>query len=236
MREVDEAVRQDEVTSFAKKYGWPIGIAFVVGMAAFGGILLWQDHSEGELEAESEAIIAAFDELEAGNADIADEELAALADSDSVGPRSVSALARAGIALQEGRIEDGVALYEGVAADAEAPQAIRDLATLRLVLAQYDDMQPQQVIDRLGPLAVPDNAYFGSAGELVAIAYLAQEKPEKAGPLLASIAKDENVPNTLRSRTRQLAGVLGYDAIEDVEKTLAEVGGGAAPAAPQLAQ
>jgi hypothetical protein len=44
------------------------------------------------------------------------------------------------------------------------------------------------------------------------------------------------VPQTLRSRTRQLAGLLGYDAVEDVDETLAELresqeGAGAPPAA-----
>ena len=45
----------------------------------------------------------------------------------------------------------------------------------------------------------------------------------EAGPLFAAISKDKNAPASLRSRTRQLAGVLGVDAIDDVDKTLAEI-------------
>jgi hypothetical protein len=84
-------------------------------------------------------------------------------------------------------------------------------------------MQPQQVVDRLQPLAKPGNPWFGSAGELMAFAYLKQGKQDLAGPLFAAIAKDEDVPRTLRSRSRQMAGLLGFDAVEDVDATLAQM-------------
>src|SRR5690606_23932546 len=66
-------------------------------------------------------------------------------------------------------------------------------------------------------------SWFGSAGELVGMAYLKQDKKELAGPLFAEIAKDESVPGSLRSRARQLAGLLGYDAVVDVDAALAEM-------------
>ncbi len=71
-------------------------------------------------------------------------------------------------------------------------------------------MKPDDVIARLKPLAKPGNPWFGSAGELVAMAYLKQGKRDLAGPLFASIAKDENAPKSMRSRARQMAGMLGY--------------------------
>jgi hypothetical protein len=83
------------------------------------------------------------------------------------------------------------------------------------VSIRFDSLPPQQVIDRLKPLAVPGNAWFGSAGELVGMAYLKQGKPELAGPLFAAIGKNTEVPSSLRSRMRQVAGQLGYDAGTD---------------------
>jgi hypothetical protein len=113
----------------------------------------------------------------------------------------------------------GPRLFAAIAADETAPQAYRDLAAIREVSLRFDAMTPQQVIDRLKPLAVPGNAWFGSAGELVGMAYLKQGKPELAGPLFAAIGKDEAMPNTLRSRMRQIAGQLGYDAGSDIPET-----------------
>ena len=225
MREVDEAVRQDEVSTFARKYGWALGIGLVLALAAFGGFLLWQSRSESQLEAASEQLTAALDELEAGNLDIADDELTAVAAGDSQAAAAIATLLRGGIAMEQGRGAEAVKLFAAIANDDDLPSELRDLGAIRLMGAQFDDVAPQVVIDRLGPIAVPGNAYYGSAGELVAFAYLAQEKPAEAGPLLVAIAKDDTVPQSIRARTRQLAGLLGFDAIEDVEETIAELGG-----------
>ncbi|HYD24458.1 MAG TPA: tetratricopeptide repeat protein [Croceibacterium sp.] len=223
LREVDEAVRQDQVGTFAKRYGWALGGGLVLALAAFGGWLFWSDHREGQLEAKSETLVKALDQIDAGQVAEADAGLEALA-ADGSSATAVSAkLARAGIALRDNRRDEALALYEGIAADGDAPQAYRDLATVRVVAARFDELPPQQVVDRLKPLATPGNPWFGSAGEMVGMAYVAQGKDNLAGPLFAAIAKDETVPRTLRSRTRQLAGLLGYDAVVDVDQTLAEM-------------
>ncbi|WAT17849.1 tetratricopeptide repeat protein [Aurantiacibacter sp. MUD11] len=229
MREVDEAVRQDEVGDFAKKYGWPLGIAFALGIAAFGGILFWQDRSEGELEAQSEQLIQAIDELEAGNREIADGELAMLAEGEG-GVATMAAMLRAGIAIEDERPADAVAIYDRISGNADLPAELRDIATIRGVSVQYDEMQPQDVVARVGPIAVPDSPYYGSAAELVANAYIDQGQEDQAGALLVELAGNDDVPASIRDRARRLAGMLGFDAIEDVDATLAEITGEEAPA------
>ena len=234
LREVDEAVRQDQLGTVAKRYGALIIAGVVLAVAAFGGWLWWQDSRESQLEERSETLVTVLDQLEGGQIAQAQGDLATLA-ADGSSATAVSAkLAQAAIALNQNRQADAVKALDQVAADDDAPQAYRDLAAIRSVAAQFEDMQPQAVIDRLKPLATPGNPWFGSAGELVALAYLKQGKENLAGPLLAEIAKDEAVPQTLRARTRQLAGVLGYDAVVDVDQTLREMreetGTGSAPA------
>ena len=61
MREVDEAVRQDETAQFARRYGTIIVAAVVVTLAAFGGWLFWQDYREGQLEEGSVEFVTALD-------------------------------------------------------------------------------------------------------------------------------------------------------------------------------
>lgn len=223
LREVDEAVRQDQFGGVAKRYGWPIAGAMLAALAAFGGWLLWQDSREGEMETRSEKLVTAFDQLEAGRMPEGEATLTELAKEGSSAPALAAKLARAGIALNQNRRADAAKLYQSVADDGDAARPYRDLAAIRLMALRFDDVEPQVVIDRLKPLATPGNAWFGSAGELVAMAYLKQGKENLAGPLFAEIAKDEDVPESLRSRTRQLAGLLGYDAIVDVDKALAEM-------------
>lgn len=223
LREVDDAVRKDQLDSAVKQYGWSIAGALALGLAAFGGWLYWSDHREGQIEERSEKLVAAFDRLEAGQIEQAGEDLVALSEDGSSATAISAKLARAGIALRDNRQAEAIELYESIAGDADAPKPYRDLAMIRSVAAQFDKLEPQVVIDRLKPLATPGNPWFGSAGELVAMAYMKQGNEELAGPLFAAIAKDEDVPQTLRSRTRQLAGLLGYDAVTDVDQTLAEL-------------
>ena len=148
LREVDEAVRQDEVGTLVKRHGWKIGGALVLALALFGGWLFWSDRQEGQLEETSEQFVTALDQLDAGQIRPADEQLADLAQGSTA--TAVSArLARAAIALRENRRQDAVNMLESIASDADAPQAYRDLANVRLVALQFDRMEPQQVVDRL---------------------------------------------------------------------------------------
>lgn len=223
LREVDEAVRQDQLTTFMARYGIPLGAAIVLGLLAFGGWLWWHHRHEAALEQTSEELVKAADQLEAGHVATADKALAELGSSPSDGASAVARLVQAGIAFQQGKRDGAVRLYAEVAADEAAPQPYRDLATLREISINYEKMKPDDVVKRLQPLAVPGSPFFGSAGELLGAAYLDQNKPNLAGPLFAAIAKDKTVPQSLRSRARQLSGLLGVDAIEDVDKTLEEL-------------
>lgn len=225
MREIDEAVRKDDAAEFAKKYGLPIGGLLAVFLAGLGFYLLyWQPSQEAALEAESEAIIQAQDASEDGNFDAVVEKLTGLADSDTPGVRTSARFMLAGAALEQDRIEDAVKFYKQIADDTEAPAALRDFARLREVASNYDDRKPADIIARLKDLAVPGNKLFGSAGELVAFAHLEAGDKKQAGALFSQMAKDEGVPETLRLRARQMAGLLGVDAIEDVEQLLEDAG------------
>jgi len=223
LREVDEAVRQDQLTTFVSSYGKPLGAAILLGLSAFGGWLWWSHSSESEMEETSEEIIKAADQLDAGNLANAEAAFSELESSSNDAGRTVARLTKAGLALQQGKRDGAARLYGQVAADSGAPKPYRDFATVREIAINYEKMKPEDVVQRLQPLAVPGSPFFGSAGELLGAAYLDQNKRDLAGPLFAAIAKDENVPQSLRSRARQLSGLLGVDAIEDVDKTLEEL-------------
>lgn len=237
LREVDEAVRQDDLLSFGQRYGRQLAIAAVLLVVGFGGYLLWQSRQQAALERESEAVITALDQAQAGNIAAAGTAASALLEEAAAGPQASARFIAAGAALRQGDNERAVRELGTLASDSSAPRALRDLATLQMVALQYDGMDKGQVIARLAPLARPGNPWFGSAGELVAMAYLDQGKRGEAGALFSRVANDPGVPEPIRSRARQMAGVLGVDAIPDVDKFLAQQrarqqGAEAAPNAP----
>lgn len=216
LREVDDALRQDQVEGFVANYGKPLAVAIVLGLTAFGGWLYWDHRQAARIEANSEAFTQALDRVQAGSLDDAKAKLMPLAADGSDANATSARLMLAGIALEQSRKADALKLYRQVAADEKAPQPLRDLANVREVTADFDAMKPQDVVDRLKPLAAPGNPWFGVAGELVGMAYLKLGRQDLAGPLFAAIARDEGVNDGLRSRARQLAAVLGVDAVDDV--------------------
>lgn len=228
-REVDEAVRQDEMVGLFKRYGKPIGALVVVGLLALAGYLYWDHSRKQSAGAVGEQFTLALDKLEVSNLDAADKELVGVIGEGGPGSVAAAKLLRGGIAQKGNKPAEAAKLFAEVAADGDAPQPFRDLATIREVSLKFDELPPQQVVDRLKPLAVPGNPWFGPAGELVGIAYLKQNRNDLAGPLFAAISRDKDVPESLRRRTRQMAGLLGVDAIDDVAKAAA----GDAPGSPQ---
>ncbi len=222
LREVDEAVRQDEATEFFRQYGKLIAVLVVVGLALFGGWLWWKDHREAQKEKVSEEYVQALDQIDAGDAAKADAALVPIAQKGTPGAAAGATMLQAGLMIAKGDNAHATTLLFKLADDKDAPQEFRNLAAIRGVSASFDTMKPDDVIARMKPLAKPGNPWFGSAGELLAAAYMKQGKKDLAGPLFASIAKDEDAPKSVRSRARQLAGEMGYDAVTDVDQVLAD--------------
>lgn len=214
LREVDDAVRASDLTTFWTRYGrWLLG-AVVAGLLAFGGWIVYHNQQQAAADVQSEAFVDAIDKLRAGQAKEARAKLATLAKADQPGYRAMAQLVEANLLGEEGDVKKAVALYGKVAADDSLPQTFRDLALIRQVSAEFDSIPPQQVVDRLKPLATAGAPWFGSAGELTALAYVKMGKENLAGPIFAQIAKQEDLPQTLRSRAQQMAGALGVDTVQ----------------------
>jgi len=232
LREVDDAVRQDQYASFASTYGKLLIAVLVLGLGGFGGYLYWDGQREAGMEVHSETLVAALDQVEAGNLATASTTLDPLLTEGEGGVQASARMLKAGIALEQGNKDEAVKLFAQIAADDSAPAALREIATIRQIATDFDAIKPEDVIARLKPLAVPGEPFFGSAGELVAMAYLELGKNAEAGTLFATMAKNEKVPEGLRSRSRQMAGLLGVDAVEDVDKVLEEMASAENAAAP----
>jgi hypothetical protein len=120
--------------------------------------------------------------------------------------------------LQRGDNAGAAKGFAAIANNASLDQPWRDLALVRQTAAEYDGLTPATVIARLKPMAVKGHPWFGSAGEMVAVAYLNSGQRPLAGKLFAEIGKDEQVPESIRSRAVQMAGALGVDAVNPAGK------------------
>jgi len=226
VREVDEALREDEMLTAIRRYAVPVGAALGVALLALGVYLGWNTHQDNVHAGQAEQVVLAIDKVDGGQQDAAFAQLAPVVQDGTDGNRAAARMLQAGIATRQGKLDSAAQLFAQIAGDDRAPKPFRDLATVRSVALNYDKMQPADIVSRLRPLAVPGAPFFGSAGEMLGMAYLKEGHQDLAAPLFGAIAQDTTVPQSLRARARQLAGELGFDAVDDVSQAPA----GSAPA------
>lgn len=212
LREVDENLRRDQATDFAKRYGKWLIAAVILFLVAVGGWLFWQNRQQQQTAAQTEELMAIYNDIATGRTRQAQVRLAPLKDSGNDIVRALALLTEAAIALDKNDRNAALANYRAIADDKAMPQSYRDLSLIRATALEFDTMKPDQVIARLEPLTKPGNPWFGTAGEMTAMAYLKQGQRERAGRLFAAIAADPQVPETLRNRAVQVAATLGIEA------------------------
>lgn len=212
-REVDEELRKEQLTSWWKRYGWAAIAAVALLLAAIAGFIWWQNEKERRAGEHAEALLKVYEDVQAGRTQGVDARLNEIAEDGSDGYRASALLTKADIALQANNEAAAIAGFKSVAEDEDLSDAYRNLALIRQTAVEYDKLPPAAVIERLRPLAQAGNPWFGSAGEMTAVAYLKLGKPQQAAPIFAAMAKDPNLPESIRSRAIQMAGALGVDAV-----------------------
>lgn len=212
IREVDEELRRDRLARFWRSYGlWTIA-AIVVLLAGFGGFLYWSHARNAAREAEAVKMADVDDALSAGNPAKVKSSIDTLAGSAVPGNRGIARMLQADQLLRANDAKGAAAKFAEVAADTAIGKPIRDLALIRQTAIEYDTLAPQAIIDRLQPLAAKDSPWLGTAGEMVALAYLRLNKPQDARSMFKTIAEADDVPDPIRQRAVQMENVLGEGA------------------------
>lgn len=212
VREVEENLRRDRMRDFAKRYGGWLIAGVAVFLIASGFLIWWQQHKVQRSQQEVEQLAQIFDDIGTGASADAPKKLDELSNSGSKAVRATAMFTRAALALQQNDAKLALAKYREIAGDSSLPQPYRDAALLRQTALEFDSLQPQEVISRLQPLAKPGTPWFGTAGEMTALALLKQGQPAQAAQLFAVLAKDNSVPDAIRARSVQIASSLGVDA------------------------
>jgi hypothetical protein len=211
LREVDENLRRDQLRDFFKENGSWLIAAVVLFLTASGGIIWWKQHQVQHNEGQVEELAQTYKDVGGGKMGQAPQQLDDLSKSGSKAVSASAQFARAAVALQQGDTKLATATYTSIANDDGLPKPYRDAALIRQTALEFDELKPQDVISRLAPLAKPGEPWFGSAGEMTALAMMKQGNNQQAGQLFAAIARDQSVPEAIRARAVQVASSLGVD-------------------------
>lgn len=215
LREVDDELRREQLTGWWQRWGRILVAVVGIGLVAFAGWLWWREDQIKRAGEQGILLNQALQDADQDKSQDAAAKLATLERSGAEGYAVMARLTRADLALKGKRTADAVAGFRSIANDAKAPKPLRDLALVRQTAVEFDQLKPADVIERMKPLAVEGSPWFGSAGEMLAVAYLNDGKTDLAAPLFAAIARDESVPSTLRARAAQVASQHGIDVLPE---------------------
>lgn len=206
-------MRREQVENLFVKHGKWVALGLALFLAIAAGIIYWNYSNRSADEVAGEQLYSILKDVEEGKTDGVDKRLAELQKSSTPGYKAAATFQIAGLQTDKGDLAGAAKTYASVASDSSMAQPYRDFATVKQTIVEFEKLTPQQVIDRLSPLAKKGEPWFGSAGELVAISYIRMNQPQKAGALFAEIAADKDVPSSIRSRATMMAGSLGVDAV-----------------------
>lgn len=212
LREVDENLRRDQLRDFLRDNGRWLIAAVVIFLAASGGLIWWKQHQVERHERQVEKLAQVYKDVGSGSIGQAPQQLDELSSDGSKAVSASAQFARAAVALQQGDTKLATATYTSIANDDGLPQPYRNAALIRQTALQFDQLKPEEVISRLAPLAKQGEPWFGSAGEMTAMAMMKQGNNRQAAQLFAAISRDQTVPETIRARAVQVASSLGVDA------------------------
>lgn len=203
INEVTEELRRDRIMGFARRYGWiaVLAIVLIVGGTAWNE---WRKAQErASAEAFGDAVLAALEN------DAPQDRLTALEQIETTGPQSgLVQLLRAGELLQTDRATALDAL-NAAAEDTALPEATRQLAALKRVIAGGAELSVEERSTVLDRLAQPGQPMRPLALEQSALLQLEQGNTETAIEILTDLLSQSDVSDALRRRATQLVVALG---------------------------
>lgn len=223
IREVDEAVRQDRWLGLWRAYGTYIIAGVLAVILGTAGGMGWREWQESNRLADAERFTAATRLLESDRPDEAAEAFSALARDSGAG---YAVLARLRMAEAEARSGDEAARREALAAlaeDDDAGDLYRELSELMVLQGSLDQLDSEQVLDRLEPLL--DGPWRHSALELKALTEMKAGAAVEARETLTVLLGDAATPPGVQQRASELLQALGGPVQGLEDEADAEVGG-----------
>jgi hypothetical protein len=202
-QEVDDAVRQDDLKLWWKRWGTWVVAGAVLAVVAVAGLVGWRQYDASRRAEASTAYSQALAKIDSDRA-AARTELNKQADSAPEPYRSLAALTAAQLLDKP---EDQIAALQAVAA--RLPSELSDLA---LVIAGYrsvDIGKLDSLQGQLGALAQADRPFHASVNELQALAAERKGDLTRARELWTALLKDPGAPQGVQQRAQAMLTLHG---------------------------
>lgn len=203
-QEIDEEVRQDQLKALWDRWGVTLIVSVVSIILAWTGWVMWRDQVEEARDAESTAFAAAVQQT--GDAGLA--ALDALADTADPGYAAISGFQKAGRLLAEGKAEEAIAAYDGIASDGAATRRLQGLASLMAAMVLADMELADEARSRLELLAVDGGAWALSAREMLALLDFRAGNLDAAESAFNVLSTEAGTPGSMRRRSQEMLDLI----------------------------
>lgn len=210
-QEVEEDLKRERSEELWRKYGkYVIGVAaaIVLGVAGREG---WKTYETTTSIENGTRLANAVELAQAGEdkQDAALEALDAIIAEGNAGFVALGHFQKAAVYLRSGATPSAITELEAVAGNADIDQVYRDLAVVEIAMNSATESNAKDLITRLEPIAVPENAWYYSAREMIALLHVAAGEIDAAKPLLTEIADDSEAPSGMRARASEILKAVG---------------------------
>ncbi len=208
MREVDEALRREQMERLWDRYGGYLLAGAAAIVAIVGGYQIWDWRKTSLAEAGGAKYQAALDLVTAGKADEARVALDAIVADGSAGYAALAQLQLAGMHLSADRPKDALAVFEALATNRNTNEQVRTFAALQAASLRLGEADFTEMKNRLNDLANGASAWRIPARELLGTAAFKAGNNEEARTLLAPLLADPGAPRGTLERVQLILGSM----------------------------
>ena len=206
-KEVDEDVRHDELRQLWKQWGpWFIGV-IATFLIVWSGVIFWRNYVQDAIEADSASFADAVALIET-DPDAAMTALAQLSNDGTDGYGALASLRSAALLLDQGKWQDAVAAYDGLAGNDKISQHMREYAQLLAAMVVAENEGDEAVRARLETLAAGEGAWRYSARELIGVLDFRAGDLDSAEQTFSEFSFAEGAPGAVRQRAQEMLDLI----------------------------
>lgn len=204
IREVDEDLRQKQLSNIWKKYGKfviasAIAIVLVVAGRGIYGYVVESRYNE-QANAFGEALMLSGDEQ--SNA------LEAIISSDVDGYEIVAAFKKAELALVNDDRDGAIATLDQFIANSSVPDLYKNMANIQATLIEMDTASVDKIRGRLALIMDGESTFRFLATELLALSEIRNGDATAAKTRLEALVGDVETPASVKNRAEQYISVM----------------------------
>jgi hypothetical protein len=208
LREVDEAVRQEQYKKLWDKYGLyvlALAVLVVAGVAAYKGWTYWQERKAQEAGADFTQALTLEDGADPVKAQKAFESLIK---EGPEGYRVLSWFQLAAAEAKAGKTDKAVAAYDALATDASVDQILQDLATVQAAMLRLKSADYAEMERRVKGLINSNSPWRFSARELLGLLAYQHNDMDAAEKQFTALLGDPATPPNMRDRANVMLALI----------------------------